>query len=439
MQGCDSLEEKNVGVVGKGAFGTALSQSFQFLINNKINDLISLGRESLTLSKENIPDIFILAIPSSEDESVLAHIKIYPNSCIILTSKGIATEKLYASLSSDEKNHVFILSGPNIADQIKNGTPTATVLAGSNQDQVSKLQETLNGENLRIYGSNSPEIIQWSGILKNLLVFELGKVWNKLSPEQQSQLLMEALHAGFSVIQKICPSEENAHEFWGIAGLGDILLCLEFFEESKGSRNFRAGKKHGIGANEEEILTEFGTVEGLTLSKEFHNVEIPEDLDTFEMRNLKQKINNISKGESLEAVSQKNEHTHSKILFSQILQLLKNYEKIINKKLGENTKSWIFSRIFLEFIQIFGTENKNSILESMINTVLIDQPLSNNVSLDSLNIPYDVDEATPLINFLLQFITGKTELSFEAISKNLLNRNTTTEGIEKISWQESVN
>ncbi|MCK5461082.1 hypothetical protein KAI58_03795 [Candidatus Gracilibacteria bacterium] len=430
----DNFQE-DLAIVGNGAFGTALLQQLGRLVGAKISEIVTPGHDSQNYPSDEAPKNFILAIPSSQKETTLEHIRKYPDSRIILTSKGLASAELYKELSDEEKNRVFILSGPNIAQQIIDGSPTATIIAGKNINisDVYALQQKLNSEHLRFYASVSPEVVQWSGIIKNLLVFELGKVWKKLSSKEKTQILFETLQAGFSVVEKNCPEGENPYEYFGIAGLGDILLCMEFFEKSEGSRNFRGGVMKGIGANDESIEEIEGTVEGLSMSEEFNAEKIPKNLDTAEMRQFREKIQSLSSGDGL-IVEEGKEASHlpSKVLFSEVLKVLEAYEELIGSFFGENTKAWVFCRMFLEFIRIFGTEYRDDILQAMLESVLDKDSFSSERVGEYLSTLTDIDESLPLTRFLCQVSDGSVELSSEDIGKHLLNRATVTEGIDKV-------
>jgi glycerol-3-phosphate dehydrogenase (NAD(P)+) len=51
---------------------------------------------------------------------------------------------------------VVVLSGPNLATELAEGLPAASVLASDNQALAAELQQTLSSERLRLYTNNDP-------------------------------------------------------------------------------------------------------------------------------------------------------------------------------------------------------------------------------------------------------------------------------------------
>lgn len=263
-----------IGIIGSGWFGCALRNAWTPLIGETISG-IDIWTDISERPKKD-PEILVLAIPSAAKNgdklAILDYIESFPSSSVIVTSKGRKALKIFQKhISPTDKWRVFSLSGPNLADQIGK-TPTATKIAGNSLQMAEFLAQTLSSNTLDVEASESVEIVQRGGMMKNFLVFELGLLWEKLdTPEKKINAIMLGLHAGFESINKAAPGEEERSEFFGISGLGDILLCLGIFPEADGSRNFRAGKLLSSGKNREEVLREFQTLEGLSMSQKFHS------------------------------------------------------------------------------------------------------------------------------------------------------------------------
>lgn len=263
-----------VGIIGTGWFGNALKNAWTPLIGKSIA-CIDMWESPLERPKMD-PEILILAIPSTakngEKLAILDYIESFPTSSVIVTSKGRKALKIFQNhISPSDKWRVFSLSGPNLAEQIGH-TPTATKIAGNSLQMAESLAQTLSSNTLDVEASEATEIVQRGGMIKNFLVFELGMLWHKLdTPQKQIEAIMLGLHAGFESINKSAPGEEDRSEFFGISGLGDILLCLGIFPQAGGSRNFRAGKLLSSGEKKESVLKEFKTLEGLSMSNKFHS------------------------------------------------------------------------------------------------------------------------------------------------------------------------
>lgn len=120
-----------------------------------------------------------------------------------------------------------------------------------------------------------------------MLVFYLGQHWHELdSPEKKVIAIMESIMAGASIIRKNKNINKNFEEFYGISGVGDLLLCTDLFPiKTDGllSRNFLAGQAIARGATEEEMYEGFKTVESYNVVKMMQKEVIPE-LDTPELK-----------------------------------------------------------------------------------------------------------------------------------------------------------
>ena len=163
----------NVGVIGAGSLGTAISQTIsenvdQLLLhvrkqnlcddinnthynthyypNHKINDNIKATTDFDELKE---CDIIFLAIPSSAFRETLKRLKevISQDTIIVTTAKGIEYPSLntMGNLISEyfDENYV-VLSGPNFASEIMSNLPTVTNIASRNPENSRKVKEVLS-------------------------------------------------------------------------------------------------------------------------------------------------------------------------------------------------------------------------------------------------------------------------------------------------------
>lgn len=273
--------KKRVGIIGKGSFGSALERAFLALVPTQISDLAAW--EGHKNRPDWTPDILVLAIPSvarnGDRLAILDYIEQFPQAQVIVTSKGeMALQIFRKKIENTDTKRCFSLSGPNIADEIGR-SPAATVLAGTDFSATESLAQILDGTSLHVTPSSSLEVVQRGGMLKNFCVFELGKIWDVLgTPMARFEATISALKLAFASIDKWAPPAEDRAEFFGLSGLGDLLLCLDIFPGAAGSRNFRAGKMIGAVSSISEVLQEFRTLEGLRLGTAFHTDDPPEFL-----------------------------------------------------------------------------------------------------------------------------------------------------------------
>ncbi len=363
-----------VGIIGTGFFGTALKNSWLPLVGTQIFHLDVW--EKIEERPEHDPEILVLAIPSTakngEKLAILDYIEKFPLSQIVVTSKGRKALKIFQKhISPADQHRVFSLSGPNLANQLTH-TPTATKLAGHCAESAASIALTLNGALLNVEPAPALEVVQRGGMLKNFLVYELGKIWHTLTTkEAQLEATIHALETGFSSITLQVPPEEDKGEFFDISGLGDILLCLGIFCETRGSRNFRAGRMMAQGSNHEEILEEFKTLEGLQVSIQFHSEFPPEFLRCDMMNSFRELINHPAT--LVVTPIDDNELRH---LANELWQ---KYQPIIReKKFQSNTHAWVICEILLELsarfsIQLNTFESAEPLLRAILAAVLSPQ------------------------------------------------------------------
>lgn len=407
-------------VLGTGNFGQALITALSANTAESALNVVGLSRKEAKICAERgFGETVIITVPSAEKEAILNYIETAKNSTVVLTSKGPAALEVYNELDDLTKERVMILSGPNIAKHIKNGEPSAAVIAGTNKERLEKLHADLNGSNLRLYISESPTVIQLSGVLKNLIVLELGKIWPQLGndPKRKTEILMQALAAAYSVVEKQAPETENPEEFWGIAGLGDMLLCLEFFKNSEGSRNFKYGKGLAEGETKEAIVSRLGTIEGIPTSEGWHDESL-EWLQTPEMNSLKAALMGEKESKKTEV---QEDADHMKV-FTRAFTVLE--DACAEMSLNENTRAWAFCRLHKELQIVFPEDCKNEILHAMCNVVLSD---SKSTPAEPFMLPSDVlVNEIPMLMGLARLSEGGR--SIEALKIDLLGRRTQTEG-----------
>ena len=161
-----------VGVIGAGAFGTAIAQT---VANNVEKVVLYLRREQLakeinnshynteyypnTKLKDNIIattnlddlkmcEIIFLSIPSSAFRPTLESLKdiISKDILLVTTAKGIEypSLKTMGSLIEEYFNNEYVaLSGPNFASEIILNLPTVSNIASRNQKNAEKVKEIL--------------------------------------------------------------------------------------------------------------------------------------------------------------------------------------------------------------------------------------------------------------------------------------------------------
>ncbi len=168
------------------------------------------------------------------------------------------------------------LSGPNIAQEIIDGQPTATVIASEFSEVIREGQELLSSKVFFVFGAHDIIGAEISGALKN--IFALGSGYlagRKLGKNIQSMLITRGLH---EIVYFGKAMGAAADAFLGTAGIGDLIAT----STSPDSRNYRFGYRLGEGESLEEVQKSFPeTAEGVrTLSiamqlADYYDIRVP--------------------------------------------------------------------------------------------------------------------------------------------------------------------
>ena len=313
---------KNIGIIGAGAWGTALS-----CILNKKENITIWSYEKKTVHQINkyrtnktfLPNIKIpnnisatnnlkdlmsckfifICVPSQFIKKIILKFKnFYKKDMIFVNcSKGIeCSSKLLISdiikkiLPGSE---VAILSGPSFAIEVAKKKQTAVTIACKNQNNAKKLAILLNSKNFRCYYTNDVIGVQFGGIIKNILAIASGIVKSqKLGSSAKAALMTR----GLSEMKRIgLAYGAKESTFYGLSGLGDLILTCN----SELSRNFSTGLLVGKGKKINEIIKSKKTIsEGIINSKTIFNlskkkgIEMPVCGSVYKILYKKNKIKN---------------------------------------------------------------------------------------------------------------------------------------------------
>jgi len=288
------MSVKNVAVIGGGSFGTVMAniiahnghrtqlwmrdadqvesinitrQNSVYMPGLDLHDQV-LAMHDLKSVVEDV-DLIFVAVPSGSFRAVVKQMQPFLHKGVILVSstKGIeaVTFKLMSQILIEEVPHarIAVLSGPNLAREIANRSPTGTVIA-SNDAQVRKLvQETLRSDSFRVYANDDMLGVELGGSLKNIYAIIAGLA-DAIGMGQNtiSMLITRSLTemARFGVVLGADPMT-----FLGLSGVGDLIVTCS----SPLSRNFRVGKALGEGKDIDLVINEMGQVaEGINTLKQ---------------------------------------------------------------------------------------------------------------------------------------------------------------------------
>ena len=157
---------------------------------------------------------------------------------------------------------VLVLSGPNLAAELQQGLPAASVLAGTDEKLLVEIQQDLSSEQFRLYRNRDPRGTELAGGLKNVMAIAAGICDGlALGANARASLLTRALAEMALVLEQ---QGGCAETLYGLAGIGDLMATAT----SPLSRNYRYGCYLSEGLSSEAALLKVGaTVEGLPTCK----------------------------------------------------------------------------------------------------------------------------------------------------------------------------
>ena len=286
-----------VGVIGAGSFGTAIAN---ILAENNakvilyVRDLekakktakerVSAGQKlheniDVTNTLEEVPqkcEIIFPMVPSANFREMIIklapHLRPYhvlihgtkgfdlfvPKKQKITANNPLTREhvKTISEVIKEETSvlRVGCLAGPNLARELDQRKPAATVVA-SHFDEVVKIgQRLLKNDRFMIYGSQDLIGIELCGILKNIIAVGAGTIAGMNLGENAKSLFISRGLVEMVYIGKALGG--NAQAFLGLAGVGDLIATCT----SSLSRNFSVGFRLAQGETLEGIINSMDEV-----------------------------------------------------------------------------------------------------------------------------------------------------------------------------------
>jgi glycerol-3-phosphate dehydrogenase (NAD(P)+) len=159
-------------------------------------------------------------------------------------------------------NKVAVLSGPNLAAEVAQSLPTATVLACDQVDCAASLQAILGNSRFRVYTSEDVVSVELGGARKNVFALAAGiSDGLGLGDNAKAALITRSLA---ELVRLGVAMGGSADSFYGLSGAGDLIVTCY----SERSRNHTVGKRLGRGETLDHIIASMKTVaEGIPTSR----------------------------------------------------------------------------------------------------------------------------------------------------------------------------
>lgn len=282
---------KKIAVIGAGAWGTALAQSFA----NSGRDVLIWAREpevveSINNSNENelylkdIPlnaalkatgnkddltvcDLFLFVVPAQHIRSAMTDFKdIIKDKPFIICAKGIEIETGHLMSEVVEEvipgAQVGFLSGPTFASEIARGLPCAVTLAIEDKETGEEIVASIGSKILRTYLTDDIIGTQIGGAVKNVIAIASGMIQGGNMGESARCALVTRGLTEMGRLAKAMGAKKET--LTGMCGVGDLMLTCSSMQ----SRNFSLGVALGEGKTLEEILGDrIAVTEGVHTAK----------------------------------------------------------------------------------------------------------------------------------------------------------------------------
>lgn len=276
------MSQPAIGVVGAGAWGTALAQMLSAdgdevllwaLESELVDEINSRRANSLYLPGVALApsiratgdlaeaarcEILLLVTPAQHLAATLARMPSFPRD-LVLCAKGIEAEsgRMMHEVAAQAApgTEIAVLSGPTFAHEVAAGLPTAVTLAcGGGEEQWRRLAPAISRPAFRLYYSDDLVGAEVGGAVKNVLAIACGVVEGlRLGQNARAALIAR----GYAEMQRFGEAlgAERA-TVAGLCGLGDLVLTCS----SPSSRNFALGQALGEGQDPQALMSDRRTV-----------------------------------------------------------------------------------------------------------------------------------------------------------------------------------
>ena len=259
-------EAVTIAILGAGAWGSALASlaaigGHQVRLWSRRSDQ-TLG-EAIAEAQIIVSAVSMRGVPDTVQR--LHSLAFSKNAILVSATKGLdpATRRTPAQIWQAEfsQNPVVVLSGPNLSEEIRQGLPTATVVASQDMTAAEQVQAAFASDRFRVYTNSDPIGTELGGTLKNVIAIAAGVCDGlHLGINARSALMTRSLAEVIRIGTHLGAQPET---FFGLSGLGDLMATCS----SPLSRNYRVGYGLAQGKSLEQVLEELqSTAEGVSTS-----------------------------------------------------------------------------------------------------------------------------------------------------------------------------
>jgi glycerol-3-phosphate dehydrogenase (NAD(P)+) len=253
---------KTIGIIGAGAWGTALAQVYAAAGNNVTlwarepevvaavnaqheNTVFLSGvklhtniRAVADMTEGAKADVILLVTPAQHVRSTIRTLRgDLGNKPVVICAKGLetATGKMLSDVAAEEASGlpVAVLTGPTFAGEIARGLPSAVTVAAAGIGTAEFIRDALASKTLRPYVSTDLTGVQIGGAVKNVIAIASGIVAGKgLGDSARAALITR----GLAEITRLAVAlGAQPATLAGLAGMGDLVLtCTGSLSRNRG-------------------------------------------------------------------------------------------------------------------------------------------------------------------------------------------------------------
>jgi glycerol-3-phosphate dehydrogenase (NAD(P)+) len=280
-----------VAVVGAGSFGTAvanlLAENGEVLLFSRRQDAVdSINKEHLnngqhmhaniraTNDMQEITDRCYLILPSVSSDAfrqvmremapllrpyhMMIHctkgfdIKLEPGKSILDKDVVLKPSDIYTMskviLEETCVKRVGCMSGPNLAREIANMHPAATVIASKFDEVIKEGEAAIRSKRLQVYSNHDIYAVELAGVLKNSMALAAGALGG-LGYGNNAMAFLITRGLG-EIIRLATAMGADRQAFLGLAGIGDLVATCT----SPLSRNYTVGARLAKGESLQQII-----------------------------------------------------------------------------------------------------------------------------------------------------------------------------------------
>ncbi|MCZ8150940.1 MAG: NAD(P)-dependent glycerol-3-phosphate dehydrogenase [Rhodobacteraceae bacterium] len=289
-----------IGIVGAGAFGTALAVTLArdgravSLWARDLEQIAVLGKKRENAARlpgvllpENVTvtaeineirglDAVVLTLPMQALRGFMAGTgNRLDGRSLVACCKGVdlttltGPSAIIAQMAPEAS--CAVLTGPSFAQDIARGLPTALTLGCADEAVGLALQRLLSTPTLRLYLTDDVVGAELGGALKNVVAIAAGIVIGAGLGDSARAALMTRGYA--EMVRLALSLGARAETLAGLSGLGDLVLTCT----SAQSRNFRYGVALGSGQGFDPAVTVEGaaTAKAVSDMAEKRNLDLP--------------------------------------------------------------------------------------------------------------------------------------------------------------------